>query len=208
MSKEQIYYEFLNRTDHPVFQKDYSQSSSINSPLNTILNRIIARQLVLLKEKIDEVRANSYPASLTALSIDDWEFNYFGFTKPGLSLPIRITELLIKFNKRFHLNVQDVIDLSQSIVGIKPIVTRNVARDGWQLGRGALGISTTFGGDANVIGLYLVYFPKPVDSGLLAKLDERLTKIEKAGSIHRIKAPTPRWILGRAVFGRDTTLGA
>lgn len=208
MSKEQIYYEFLTRTDHPVFAKDYSVSTDINSPLNSILNRIIARQFVILKSVLDELKANSFPATVTALTIDDWEFNYFGFTKPGVDLPTRVSELLIKVNKRFYLNVTSVIELSRSIVGITPVVTRNVARDGWQLGRGALGVSTTFGGDANVIGLYLVYFPKPVDSGLLAKLDERLTKIEKAGSVHRIKAPIPRWILGRSVFGRDTTLGA
>lgn len=208
MSKEQVYYEFLTRTDHPVFLKDYSATTDIHSPLNSILNRIIAKQFVILRAVIDEIRLNTFPATVTALTIDDWEFEYFGFTKPGLTLSQRITELLIKVNKRFHLNVQDVIDLSLSIVGIKPVVTRNVSRDGWQLGRGALGVSTTFGGDANVIGLYLVYFPKPADSGLLAKLDERLTKIEKAGSIHRIKAPIPRWTLGRSALGRDTTLGA
>jgi hypothetical protein len=208
MSKEQVYYEFLTRTDHPVFLRDFSTETTVSSPLNSILNRIVARQFVILKERMDELRANSYPATVTALTINDWEFEYFGFTKPGLTLAQRVAELVIKVNKRFHLNVQDVIDLSLSIVGIKPIVTRNMARDGWQLGRGVLGISTSFGGDANVIGLYLVYFPHAVDSGLLAKLDERLTKIEKAGSVHRIKASIPRWILGRAVFGRDTTLGA
>lgn len=208
--KEQIYYEVLVRTDHPVFEKDYSTSTDIESPVNSILNRVMAKQLDRMRAVIEEVRLNSYPESVTALAIDDWEQEYFGFTKPSLDLSQRIEELLIKFNKRFTMSVQDVIDISRAIVGETPLVTRNVNRAGWQLGTGVLGITTTLAtpGSGGSIGLYLVSFTTPVDSSLLKKLDERLTIIEKAGSRHKVKSPIRRWILGRSALGIDTNLGA
>jgi hypothetical protein len=206
--KTQAYYEFLARTDHPVFRRDFSQSTSVTSPLNSIYNRIFADQLAKLKAVIDELSLNLYPSTVTALTIDDWENQFFGFTKPSSPLSLRVAELVLKVNKRFKMNIGDVLDLSQAIVGMKPIVTRNVARRGWVLGTGVLGISTTLDEKSNGFsaGLYLVYFPRPVDSRLLKKLDEQLTIIEKAGSRHVIKAPIPRWILGRSALGIDTTL--
>ena len=209
-AKEQIYYEALTRTDHPVFFKDFSPAQTVSSPVNSIFNRIIARQLDRLRLLKEEIRLNMYPSTVTNLTIADWESEYFGFTKPSLSLSQRITELLIKFNKRFTMSVADVITLSQAIVGSTPQITRNVARRGWVLGRGALGVGTTLSGagDSASQGLYLVYFTAPVDSGLLAQLDNRLTIIEKAGSRHKVKAPIQRWILGRTPLGRGTTLGA
>lgn len=207
-NKVQIYYEYLARTDHPVFSKDYSESSSLLSPLNSILNRLAAKQLVKFKTLHDEVRANLYASTVTALTIDDWEYQYFGFTKGGLSLSQRISELLIKVNKRFKMNLQDAVDISKSIVGMAPIITRNVSRGGWILGSGVLGSSTTPAtSGVDGIGLYLVYFPQPVDSSLLTKLDQRLTIIEKAGSQHKVKAPPRYWILGTSSLGTDTTLG-
>jgi hypothetical protein len=207
-TKEQIYYEVLVRSDHPVFAKDFSTTTTISSPLNSIYNRIMAKQLVRIKALIDELRLNSFPNTVTQLTISDWESEYFGFTKPQLSLSQRVSELLIKVNKRFHMNVQDALDLSRAIVGQTPEITRNANRSGWVLGRKALGIGTILGGGAGGQGLYLVYFPRPVNSALLKQLDQRLTIIEKAGSRHVVKAPIPRWILGRSALGRDTTLGA
>jgi hypothetical protein len=210
-NKNQIYYEMLTRLDHPVFKKDYSEQSSLLSPLNSILNRVMARQLVKFKTLHDEVRHNLYPSTVTALTIDDWESEYFGFTKPSLGLQIRVNELAIKVNKRFKMNVQDAIDLARSIVGITPAITRNASRSGWSLGTGALGVSTTLGTtgiSGSSVGLYLIYFPKPVDSSLLEKLDQRLTIIEKAGSRHKVKAPPRYWVLGNSALGIDTTLGA
>ena len=210
MTKEQRYFEVLVRTDHPVFQKDFSETQDIHSPVNSIYNRIMARQIARIRALIEELRLNLYPDTVTALTIDDWEYEYFGFTKPALSLEQRKTELLIKFNRRFTMSLADVISLSQSIVGLTPIVTRNVSRRGWVLGQGVLGLSTTLGSPSSVNsrGLYLVYFPKPVDSGLLAQLDSRLTIIEKAGSRHKVKAPIQHWVLGRSALGINTTLGA
>ncbi len=205
---EQIYFNALCRIDHPVFAKDFSSTTDVHSPLNSIFNRITARQLVRLKSMLDEVALNTFPHTVTALSIDDWENEYFGFTKPSLDLSQRVAELLIKYNRRFSMAVRDVIQLSQAIVGVTPFVTRNVGKNGWVLGRSPLGIGTTFGGDAGAQGLYLVYFPSPINSGLLTKLDDRLTSIEKAGSRHKIKAPTQHWILGRTALGINTTLGA
>ena len=209
MSLEQVYYEILARTDHPVFLKDYGLSSDINSPLNSILNRVFAKRMIDLRLMTNEVRLNLYPETVTALTIDDWELEFFGFTKPSIVLLQRVTELLIKFNRRFKMNVADVIDLSRSIVGKTPLVTRNLNRNGWVLGQGALGINTTLGSAGSLgVGLYLVSFTVPVDSALLAKLDQRLTIIEKAGSRHKVKAPIRYWIIGLSSLGIDTTTGA
>lgn len=208
MSKEQIYFEMLARTDHPVFQKDFSSTTDINSPLNSIYNRIFAKQLVRLQTLEDEIRLNLYPETVTALTIDDWELDYFGFTKPALPLAQRVSELLIKFNKRFKMNVPDAIAISESIVGETPVITRNANLGGWVLGEGSLGLSTILSASGDgTEGLYIVAFSVPVDSSLLAKLDERLTIIEKAGSRHKIISQIKYWELGASALGIDTTLG-
>ena len=206
--KSQTYYEFLARTDHPVFRRDFSTTTDIHSPLNSIYNRVLANQLVKLKATLDELALNSYPATVTAMTIDDWENEYFGFTKPSQALATRVLELQIKVNKRFKMNLGDVLALSQAIVGLQPVVTRNVSRSGFVLGSAVLGLSTTLSTETSLTskGLYLVYFPKSVDSRLLAKLDEQLTIIQKAGSRHVIKAPVPRWVLGKVALGIDTVL--
>lgn len=207
MSKEQVYYEMLTRCDHPVFVKDYSETTDIKSPLNSIYNRLMAKALVRLTDLEEKIRLNLNPDTVTSLMIDDWELNYFGFTKPSLSLEQRKAELLIKFNKQYTMSVTDVISLAQSIVGKTPVITRNVKLNGWVLGQGILGISTTLGGNSSTQGLYLVSFTESVDSNLLKKFDERLTIIEKAGSRHKVKSPIRYWVLGVSTLGIDTTLG-
>ena len=206
MSKQQIYYEFLSRTDHPVFNRDFSLTTNINSPLNSIYNRIFAKMLVKAYDLSKEMSDNSFVDTVTALTIDDWEFQYFGYTKPNLGLPQRLFELKIKVNKRFKMNVQDAIDLAISITGVTPTIVRNANLHGWVLGARPLGLSTVFGG-AGVAGLYLVVFPVPIPQPLLDRLDERLTVIEKAGSRHKLKSPRLFWVLGKSSLGSDTTLG-
>lgn len=205
---EQQYYEMLIRTDHPVYFKDYSVSTDINSPINSIWNRILADQLVIMRAIMDEFQLNIVPDTVTEMTIADWEGQYFGFIKTSTPFSQRVTELLIKYNRRFKMSVDDVISLSQSIVGITPLVVRNISRGGWNLGNAALGITTVLSntGSTGGQGLYLVSFTNPVDSTLLAKLDEALTRIEKAGSRHVIKAPVQHWLLGRVALGIDTTL--
>lgn len=206
---EQQYYEMLVRTDHPVFQKDYSATQNFNSPLNSIWNRIIAKQLVRVRAVLDEFQLNLVPDTVTLMTINDWETEYFGFTKPSLSLAVRISELLIKVNRRFGMTVQDATLLGQAITGVTPVITRNVALKGWVMGRGVLGLSTTLAtpGLATAQGFYLVSVPSSIDSNLLTKLDQALTNIEKAGSSHKIQAPTQFWVLGRTALGINTTLG-
>lgn len=206
MSKEQRYYEFLTRTDHPVFNRDFSLTTTINSPLNSIHNRIFAKSMVKAYDLVSEMYENCFVDTVTALTIDDWEYQYFGFTKPSTPLAQRVDELIIKRNKRFKMNVQDAIDLAISITGITPTIVRNANLSGWVLGQRVLGLSTIFGG-SGVTGLYLVVFPVPIAQSLLDKLDERLTVIEKAGSRHKIKSPRLFWVLGRSSLGADTTLG-
>lgn len=207
-TKEQKYYELLSRTDHPVFNPDYSSTTTIQigSTLNQILNLVFARQLVRLKTLIEELRSNTYPYTVDALGISDWELEYFGFIKNNVPLAQRVSELLTKFNRRFSMSVPDVLDLSKSIVGSTPIVTRNVFRQGFVLGRCYLGISTTLGGVSSGTFTYLVFFTKPVNSTLLSKLDQALTLIEKAGCTHQVKAPPQKWVLGTVALGIDTAL--
>jgi hypothetical protein len=210
MSKEQIYYELLSRTDHTVFYKDFSPTASIdgNAPLNQILNLVYARQIVKLKALIDEVKLNAFPMTVTALTIADWELDYFGFVKGSLPLAQRVSEIMTKFNRRFSMSVPDVMGLSQSIVGSTPVVIRNMENAGFVLGRAVLGISTVMGGESTGTFVYLVSFTKPINSTLLNQLDQALTLIEKAGCTHKVKAPTQFWILGQVPLGINTTLGA
>lgn len=205
--KAQKYYEFLMRCDHPVFFKDFSLTSDINSPINSIYNRIFANAMVKMNDLISEMYENCFVDSVTAMTIDDWEYQYFGYTKPNITLAQRKAELLFKVNKRFKMNVQDAIDLAISITGVTPTIVRNIGIDGWILGERPLGISTIFGTTSGLAGIYLVVFPIPIPQNLLDKLNERLTIIEKAGSKHRIEAPFQFWVLGASALGVDTTLG-
>lgn len=208
MASEQDYYEVLVRTDHPVFNRDYSSSQNVNSPYNSIMNRVMARQLVKIRSLLDEIALNTNPETVTSLMIDDWENQYFGFTKGNLPLSQRVSELLIKFNKRFSMNVGDAIALAQSIVGLTPVITRNIDFDGWVLGTGVLGVSTVISGPTVVggRGFYLVSFAAPVDTNLQKQLDNALTIIQKAGSRHKITAEVQYWVLGKGVLGISTIL--
>lgn len=209
MALEQNYYEMLARTDHPVFKRDFSSVTDVNSPFNSIMNRLFAKQLKLLQDDIDLVHQNSYPHLATELSINQWEETFFGFTKPDLDLATRIEQLLIKINKRFKMNVDDVIAAARSITGVTPIVIRNLYFGGWVLDVSALDVDSVLSGSSQSAdsGWYLVIFSEPVSSFLLQKLDEELTKIEKGGSRHIIQAVPNFWVLGVNTLDVDTILG-
>lgn len=210
MSLEQQYYNMLARLDHPVFKRDFSDTTTINknSPLNSVINLVIAKRLVAARATFDDIQLNADPSTATDMGIDQWEETYFGFVKSGKSLAERIAELLIKINKKFTMSVPDVIALAQAITGQTPTVVRQMGKAGWVLGTGILGRTTILSGvSAESTFRYLVIFSDSVDSTLRALLDAQLTSIEKGGSTHLIIAPRRHWILGRGVLGVDTTLG-
>lgn len=204
---EQLYYEVLTRTDHPVFRRDFSAVQEADSPFNSILNRVVAKALVRLRRSVESVQKNSFIHTLDADSIPMWEDTYFGYVKTGFAA-LRIDQLLSRFNSKLTMSVPDVVRLAQQITGQTPYVIRNVNAGGWILGRGALGFSTIFPGNTVVDAQrYIVVFSKPVNSDLIARLDEELTKIEKGGSTHKISSPRIYWVIGSSALGTDTLLG-
>lgn len=209
MSKEQQYYEMLTRTDHPVFKKDYSLVQDEDSPFNSVLNRIIARQLCKIRDDFTKVSNNSFVPSVDDFSIDKWEETHFGFTKPTVDLPQRVDELQDKVNNTQTMSLPDVILTSEVITGITPIVVRNLFTGGWVLDEGVLDLESIFGGSDQSIDsfIYLVIFLNPVDSLLLDRLDKELTKIEKAGCKHVIISPIAFWLIDESALGIDTIIG-
>jgi hypothetical protein len=209
MTIEQKYYETLTRTDHPVFNKDFSVTTDKSSPLNSIFNRIFAKQLIKLKLAVDSVSTNSFPHLVDETSIDAWEAEYFGYIKAGQLLSDRVDQLLIKFNNSLKMNVASVVYLAQSITGKTPIVFRSLAQDGWVLDQSALDVDTIFIGSTSAAdaSTYLVIFDTAVSSELLDLLDSELTKIEKGGSKHFIFAQPDLWVLDANSLDVNTNLG-
>jgi hypothetical protein len=206
---EQKYYEFLTRTDHPVFLKDFSEVQDATSPFNSILNRVVARQLVRLRRAIELHGTNDFIHLLDEESIGKWEEVYFGFVKSGVSLEARKAELSKRFNSQIGMSVRDVIAFSEAITGQTPTVVRNLFFSGWVLDVSALDVDTIFPGtdqdeDAQT---YVVVFSQPVNSELLKKLDKELTRIEKGGCRHVIVAPPQFWVLDVSALDVDTILG-
>lgn len=210
MSLEQDYYDFLTRTDHPVFKRDYSTEQSADSGFNAILNRVVARQLVKMREALNVLKSDTFPNTVTPYGIAFWESRYFGFVKPlGIEHTVRRDQLVFRINNRVGLTIQDVINIAFSITGVKPKEIRNAYfTPGWILGESALGIDTILNADDSVDArqTYLVIFGEVIPTELLAQFDKELTKIEKAGSQHFISAPTPIWILDQSTLGKDTIL--
>jgi hypothetical protein len=207
---EQKYYEFLTRTDHPVFARDYSSSTGPDSPLNSVLNRVMARQMVRLRAEIDRLSAITFPQNADVESIGKWEERYFGFSKSAtVGLSTRVAQLMLRIQSRISMSAPQAIAISQAITGLTPTIIRNLHSGGWVLGQSVLGVSTIFSGSnqSSDSQLYLVVFSSQVSSDLITILDNELTRIEKGGSRHIIVTPPPHWILGTSVLGVDTVLG-
>lgn len=205
---ETRYRNHLTRTLHPVFQKDYSGVVGPDSSFHHIRNAIVARQLVTLKAKIDELELNSFPHTVLLSGINDWENDYFGFTKPSKSLGQRIIELLAWVNNEIGMTLPDVVKVSKAITGEEPLVIYRISKGSFILGKARLGVTTILGGGDTTANryTYLVKFSTIINSTLLAKLDSELTRIEKAGSKHILSSPKVKWILGSSALGRDTYL--
>lgn len=204
----------LTRMDHPIFRKVFEDITTFDedTPFNSILNALMAKQLFRLRESMDEVRANKYVHTVLESGIDRWEETLFGFVKNGVDFTQRKSELIARFNEVILMAVGDVISLAEQITGITPTVIRNFFFDGWILDdtdKSVLDLTTVLSGDdqASDIFLYLVIFDDPVPSNLLQKLDEELTVIEKAGSRHKIIAPPKFWVLDDSALGVDTITG-
>jgi hypothetical protein len=208
MSTESPYFRLLTRTDHPVYNKDFSDPTTGSSPFNSILNRVLALQIEKFIVDLNSFILNSYPNTCDASSINDWEYTYFGFIKVGAPLATRITQLLQKINNPIGMSVNDVITLAQTITGLTPVITRNIFFDGWTLDVSTLDIDTNFPSTNQSLDgqTYFVTFLVPVDGGLLSQLDAQLTVIEKGGSTHRIFSPINYWVLDDNTLDIDTTL--
>lgn len=206
---EQQYYLYLTRLDHPVFAKVYADTVDSTTPLNSIMNRVMARQLVRMKTALDDLRANCFAYTATLTLIGNWELTYFGVTNPSLTLTTRINRLLARINSSFDMSVNTVISLSIALTGQTPRVLRTLKSGGWLLGISVLGLDTiTSGNNPTSDGpTYLVIFDQTVDSASLRQLDQELTAIQKGGSNHFILASPARWVLGQSVLGVGTILG-
>jgi hypothetical protein len=203
----QQYYNFLMRIDHPVFFKDFSTEQNADSPFNSILTRIFANRLVEATAALQSFIQNSFANTVNADGIDDWENEYFGYTKPSLDLETRVEQLLIKVNNQIRMNAPSVITVSQAITGQTPTLIRNLWKSGWVLGQSVLSFSTVLSTtqDADA-GLYIVIFANPITSAQRIALDNALTQIQKGGSRHSIVAPPQKWVLGTSALSIDTVL--
>ena len=210
MSLEQDYYDFLTRIDHPVFFRDFSTTTDKDSPLNSIQNRLMAKQLVRMRESLDKFIADCFPHTVTEDGIGLWESRYFGFIKSGnIAIETRREQLMVRINTRVGLTVEDVKNIAYSFTGKIPRVIRNnYFSNGWVLDQGVLGVDTILNADDTDENrrTYTVIFDEVLTSDLLNRIDVALTNIEKAGSLHNVFAPSPYWILDESVLGVDTIL--
>lgn len=209
MTVLKAYYDLLTRIDHPVFKRDFNEDVTADSPFNSLLNYVFAKQLVHLRDDLTQVQLNKYPDTVNGLGIDRWEETYFGFVKTGKLLETRRTELILKVISRARMSAPAVVRIAQTITGKTPSVIRNLYFSGWTLGSSPLGIDTVLPGlvQAQDAFIYRVSFSEPIDSELLTQLDKELTRIEKGGSTHVIFAPLKLWVLGDSALGIDTRLG-
>lgn len=207
--REQGYYEYLVRTDHPVFKRDYSEVQTAESPFNSILNRVMARQLVRMRSSLEIVQNNTYPHLVAEEGIDEWEYRFFSFIKDNLNIEDRVEQLVLRFNNRVGLTEDDVQKIAFSFTGRMPRVIINSYFGGWILDQAALNVDTVFSGEDTPADrqTYFVIFDVPIPSEILRKLDNELTKIEKAGSKHFISSPTSYWSIGESSLNHDTILG-
>ncbi len=191
MATEQEIYEMLARIDHPVFPRDMSDTTDADSPFNSIMNRLRAKQLVKLNTAIASLALNAYPNTCDENTIDRWEQTYFGFVKASGTIEERRVALLIKIATRLTMSATDVLALALAITGQTPTLTRNLWFGRWLIGTARIGVDNYVQtGDADGhSATYLLRFAASVDSALRIQLDKALTQIEKGGSRHAIVTP-------------------
>lgn len=202
------YYNLLTRTQHPVYRKDFSGTPEQEASWHLIRNYLLAKQLVKIMEKVSSLEENSFPNTVSDSGIDAWEFDYFNFSKPSLTLEQRRAELLKWINNKIGMSKADVIKAAEAITGKTPDIILNLNKGGWKLGSSVLGVQSILGGTDSTDSRYsyLVKFSDIVGNALLKTLDSELTRIEKAGSKHYLSSPQVKWILGNSSLGVDTIL--
>jgi hypothetical protein len=208
-ANEQQLYEFLERIDHPVFPRDMSQVTDGNSPFNSIMNRMFARQLVKLRASIDSMIANSFPPTVDEQTIDRWEETYFGAPRPTKELADRVADLIAKINQKITMSAPQAIQVAEMITGQTPTLIRNLYFGGWVLDESALDVDTILasGDQDSDAGVYILIFADPLDSSVARELDNALTAIEKGGSKHYLIYTVKSWVLDQGALDVDTLLG-
>ena len=147
------------------------------------------------------------PNTVNEDGIDDWEMEYFGFTKPSLNLSDRVAQLLIKFRNQIRMNYPSVVSVAESITGQTPIVIRNLWKSGWVIGQSILGISTVLSTTQETdAGVYIVIFTQSITSAQRLALENKLAQIQKGGSRSYVVAPQQKWVIGTSALGVDTVL--
>lgn len=212
--KIQKYYDMLTRLQHPAFRKVNGDVLNFDkdTPFHAVFNYMVAKEMCRFRDDMELVRANKLPHTVTEEGIDQWEETLFGFTKLQLPFADRKAQLIARYRQRVTMGVPDAIALAEAITGLTPAVVRNLFFDGWILDdpdKSVLDISTILSAtsQASYSHIYVLIFGEVVDSDLLARLDEELTKIEKGGSTHILISPDPVWELDVSVLGTDTILG-
>lgn len=208
MATDIQYYNFLTRTQHPVFRKSFTGEPLPNDSFHLVRNYLVAKQLIKIMAKVKSLEENSFPHTVNIDGIAEWEMDYFGFTKSTLPLEQRRYELITWINSNIGMALVDVINAAISITGKEPLVILNVNKGGWTLGKTPLGVKTIMAGDDTTPNryTYLVKFNEIISSSLIKTFDKELTRIEKAGSKHIISALKIKWILGKSSLGVDTIL--
>ena len=207
MSLEDNYYKLLTRLDHPVFSKDFEDAGQ-DSNFNSVLNRCLAYALNIVAQDIKVLFLDMYPHKVTSGGIDNWEVDYFDFTKPGKDLETRRDELLKWMNSDIGMSRPDVVSICEAIVGKTPQIIVNANKGSFVLGANALGTATILAGEDNTENryTYIVRFTTNITTAQAKRLDEELTKIEKGGSKHIISFPPAKWVLGESSLGVDSYL--
>lgn len=205
----QSYYNCLVRVDHPVFFKDFSLVGDIDgdSPFESIYTLIFANRLMEARAALDSMIQNSFPNTVNAQGIDDWENEYFGYTKDSLPLATRISQLLIKYVNQIRMNAPSVLFVAEAITGQTPELIRHLSVEGWILGVSSIGVNTILSGDEDeAAGTYILIFSAPLSSAQLIALEKELSQIQKGGSAFSIISPQVKWILGQSSLSLDTVL--
>lgn len=208
MSKEDHYYNLLSRLDHPAFKNVSDSGLSPDDNFNQVLNRILAKEMAILKTVIGLLYLGQFPHLASQEDMPDWEFEYFNLIKPSKGVDARRSELLQWINNPLSMSLPDVINLAESIVGKTPSVILNADESGFLLDEVILEETSSLDGESTPENkqTYIVSFTETIPNDIAKILDERLTQIEKAGSKHYLVFPELAWVIDESVLGEDTYL--